>query len=164
MRIAMIVAADEQGVIGFQGNIPWHLPEDLKKFKERTMGHPVIVGRKTFESIGRPLPGRTNIVITNIQDYHADGCLIAHSLDDALGLAKDADEVFVIGGGQIFKLALPVAEVIYFTKVHTVVDGDVFSPGFNKEEWELVSSEFHKKNEKNPVDFTYLTYKRNAVE
>ena len=160
MNISIIAAADEKGAIGFKGNIPWHLPADFKRFKELTMGHPVIVGQKTFESIGKPLPGRTNIVVSNIPDYQADGCLVAHSFEDAIRLAGNADEVFVIGGGQIYRLAMPAAQTIYLTRVHGTFEGDVFFPEIDEKEWSVANSEFRAKDEKNPIDITYLTYKR----
>ena len=159
MNISIIVAADEKGAIGFKGKIPWHLPADFKQFKERTMGHCMIVGQRTFESIGKPLPGRTTIIITDDPNYRVDGCRVAHSFEEAVRLA-DGDEVFVIGGGQIYKLALPAARTIYLTRVHGAFEGDVFFPDINEDEWDLVSSEFHAKDEKNPIDFTYLIYRR----
>ena len=163
MNVSIIAAADERGAIGFKGNIPWHLPADFKRFKELTMGHFMIVGQKTFESMGKPLHGRTTIIVTDIPDYRAEGCLIAHSFDEAIHLVK-GNEVFVIGGGQIYKLAMPAATTIYLTRVHSTFEGDVFFPAINESEWKLTSSEFHAKDEKNPVDFTYLIYKRKKVE
>lgn len=163
-KLSIIAAFGENRVIGSQGRIPWHLPADFKRFKELTMGHPIIVGRKTFESIGKPLAGRTNIVITTQNDFGAEGCLVAHSLEDALRLAESAEgasEVFVIGGERIYKLALPKAQTMYLTKVHGVFGGDAFFPNFNEGEWRLADSEFHKRDEKNPFDFTFLTYERN---
>ena len=160
MQISIIAAADEKGAIGFKGNIPWHLPADFKRFKELTIGHPVIVGQRTFESIGKPLPGRTNIVISNIPDYRAEGGLTAHSFEEAVRLAGEVDEAFVIGGGQIYRLALPSARTIYLTRVHGTFEGDVFFPDINENEWKLISSEPQKKDEKNPIDYTYLVYKR----
>lgn len=163
MNISIIAAADEKGTIGFKGKIPWHLPADFKQFKERTMGHCMIVGQRTFESIGKPLPGRITVIVTDDPNYRADGCLIAHSFEEAVRLAE-GDEVFVIGGGQIYRLALPAAQTIYLTRVHGVFEGDVFFPDVNEGEWNLTSSEFHAKDEKNPIDFTYLTYKRKIAE
>ncbi len=166
MNIALIAAMDEGRVIGVAGKIPWQLPADLKHFKQLTTGHPVIMGRKTFESIGKkPLPGRTNIVITNDPSYKADGCAVASSLHDALrsadsGRMGEAGDVFVIGGEQIYKLALPVAKKLYLTKVHGTFEGDAHFPEFNEDEWELVQSEPHEKDEKNPLDYDFLTYER----
>ncbi len=163
MKLSIIAAVGENHVIGARGKIPWHLPADFKRFKELTMGHPIIMGNKTFESIGKPLPGRTNIVLAQDPNYAADGCLVAHALDEALALAKNAeggDEVFVCGGGQVYALTLPLANILYLTKVHGAFEGDTFFPKFNEGDWMLTSSEEHKKDEKNPFDFTFLTYQR----
>lgn len=161
MIISLIAAAgDGNNAIGFEGKIPWHLPADFKRFKDITIGHPVIMGQKTFESIGKPLPGRTNIIITNNADYHAEGCLVTHSLEEAVHAAKDADKVFVVGGGQIYRLAFPEARKIYLTKVHGTFIGDTFFPAIDENEWRLVSSEPHFKDEKNPFDYTFCVYER----
>jgi dihydrofolate reductase len=163
MKISIIAAMGDNRVIGAQGKIPWHLPADFKKFKELTMGHPVIMGNKTFESIGKPLPGRTNIILAKDPDYAADGCLISHSLDDAIALAKEAEgsgEVFIGGGGQVYALALPMTDTIYLTKVHGVFEGDTFFPEFDESQWKLVNSEERQKDEKNSFDLTWLTYGR----
>ena len=164
MNISIIAAADEKGAIGFKGNIPWHLPADFKRFKELTMGHFVVVGQKTFESMGGPLPGRKTIVISNVPDYRAEGCFVAHSFEEAVRLAEGDGEIFVIGGGQIYKLAMPAADTIYLTRVHGTFEGDVFFPEIDESEWSIINSEFHAKDGKNPADFTYLTYKRKTVE
>jgi dihydrofolate reductase len=161
MKVSIIVATGENNVIGAGGKIPWHLPADFKHFKEVTTGHPIVMGRKTFESIGKPLSGRTNIVITADAGYSAEGCLVAHSLEEALRLAEGAaggDECFMIGGAQIYALALPKAQTVYLTKVHGAFDGDAFFPKLNEKEWRLVNSETHKKDEKNPFDYDFLTF------
>ncbi len=161
MKISVIAAAGENGAIGAGGKIPWDLPADLKHFREITAGHPVVMGRKTFESIGRPLPKRTNIVVTTDADYRAEGCAVAHSLEEAFRLAEGApgaDECFVIGGAQIYTLALPAAQKIYLTKVHGTFDGDAFFPKLDEKEWQLVDTKPHKKDEKNPFDYDYLTF------
>lgn len=160
MNILLIAAVSENGVIGEKGRIPWHLPEDFKFFKATTMGHPVIMGRKTFESIGRPLPGRTNIIITGNEGYRAPGCVIVHSFDEALYAAGDVPEVFVIGGAQVFREAMPAAQTIYLTKVHTVVEGDVLFPELKEDEWELVSREEFRHDEQNIYDMSFLKYER----
>jgi|SRR3989344_6114775 len=135
MKISIIVAiAGSKRVIGKKGSLPWHIPQELKRFKEITMGHPIIMGRKTHESIGRALPGRTNIVITTHPDYLAPGCIIVHSLDEALRLASLAqgdDEYFVIGGGEIYKQALPKADKLYLTYIDKEIKGDVFFPDYS---------------------------------
>jgi dihydrofolate reductase len=139
--ISLIVAIDEKGGIGKNNQLPWHLPSDLKRFKQLTMGHCVVMGRKTFETIGKPLPGRKMIVITSQKDYTADGCQVLHSLDEAIKHAKDSgeSELFIIGGGEIFKLAINWAERIYLTTVHTSVDADVYFPAILPAQWEQVS-------------------------
>jgi dihydrofolate reductase len=162
----MIVAMGENRVIGGSGHIPWHLPADFKHFKELTMGHPIVMGRKTFESIGKPLPGRTNIVITRDAAYQHEGVVVVASPEAALaeGAASPGnDEMFVIGGTEMYKLFLPQAKKIYLTQVHGSFEGDVFFPELSEGEWRLTSSEENKKDEKNPFDFTYLVYERKSV-
>lgn len=132
MKISIVVAvAGKKRVIGKKGSLPWYIPDELKRFKEITMGHPIIMGRKTHESIGRVLPGRTNIVITTHPDYQAPGCIIVHSLDEALQKTKNAAEVFVIGGGEIYKQALPLADKLYLTYIDKEIEGDVFFPDYS---------------------------------
>ena len=165
MKLSVIAAVDEKGTIGSHGKIPWHLPADLKRFKELTMGHPVIMGRKTFESLGRPLPGRMNIVITADPRYKVEGCAVAHSFPDALraagdSMAGDSGEVFAIGGEQIYKLALPRAEKIYLTRVRGAFKGDVFFPAIDEKAWRLARSEPHAKDDKNPFDYEFCVYER----
>lgn len=163
MQISLIVAMGENRVIGGNGHIPWHLPADFAHFKRVTMGHPIVMGRKTFESIGKALPGRTNIVVTRDVEWHHDGVIVAGSPDDALVLAAAAegsDEVFVIGGAEIYRLFLPRAEKVYLTKVQGSFGGDVFFPELDPVEWALADMEEHAKDEKNPFNFTYLVYER----
>jgi dihydrofolate reductase len=137
MIISLLVAMDEHNGIGQDNRLPWHLSTDLKRFKALTMGHHILMGRKTYESIGRALPGRANVIITRSPDYQAEGCVIAHSLREALSIAELAgeSEAFVIGGGQIFAQALPLADRIYLTRVHTVSEADVFFPEFYESAW-----------------------------
>lgn len=123
--------AGKNRVIGKKGGLPWYIPEELKRFKEITMGHPIIMGRKTYESIGKALPGRTNIIITSSPNYTAQGCIVVHSLDEALQRAR-ADEVFIIGGGEIYKQALPKADKLYLTKIDTEIEGDTFFPDYSE--------------------------------
>jgi dihydrofolate reductase len=162
MKISAIVAMGENRAIGFKGKIPWHLSADFKRFKDLTMGHPIVMGQKTFDSIGKPLPGRTNIVMTIDPAYAAEGCVVAHSLEEALAAAgsENAEEVFICGGAQIYRLALPQVQKLYLTKVHGTFEGDAFFPEFDESEWQLVNSEDHPKDEKNDADFTFLTYER----
>jgi dihydrofolate reductase len=166
MRISLIVAMGENGVIGGSGHIPWHLPADFEHFKDLTMGHPIVMGRKTSESIGKPLPGRTNIVITRDANYRREGIVAVASLEAAVLAAASAlggDEMFVIGGAEIYKLFLPQAEKLYITKVDGDFKGDVFFPEWEEGKWRLVSSEKQKKDEKNAFDFAYLVYERKSA-
>jgi dihydrofolate reductase len=128
MIISIIVAMAENRVMGRNGAIPWDLPADLRRFRELTMGRPVIMGRKTWESIGQPLPGRRNIVLSRRPDFRAEGCIVARSLEEALGMCAADDEAFICGGEELYRLALPLADTIYLTLVHQVCDGDVFFP------------------------------------
>ncbi|MBN1145992.1 MAG: dihydrofolate reductase [Anaerolineales bacterium] len=157
MIISLIVAMDEKGGIGKDGSIPWRLSADLKLFKQTTMGHHLVMGRLTYESIGHPLPGRTNIVVTRNPDYQAPGCLLAHSVAAALALAESRGEteVFVIGGGQIYSLALRLADRIYLSRVHAQVDCDVFFPEFDERDWVEMESAFYPADEKNQYPFTF---------
>ncbi len=135
-KISIIVAvAGEKRVIGKKGGMPWYIPAELKRFKQITMGHPIIMGRRTHESIGKPLPGRTNIIVTHDVEYQSPGCLIAHSLDEAIEKAKGkegSDEIFVIGGGELYKQALPSANKLYLTYIDKEIEGDVFFPDYSE--------------------------------
>lgn len=137
-RVSLLVAVARNGVIGNKGKLPWHLPADLKRFKELTMGHHIIMGRKTYESIGRLLPGRTTVIVTRRPDYHVPGAIVAHSLEEAIAACKGDDEIFVVGGAEIFREALPIAGRIYATEIHTEVEGDVFFPEWNKSDWKEI--------------------------
>lgn len=154
--INIIVAADENNTIGKDNDLIWHLPDDLKFFKQKTSGHPIIMGRKTYESVGRPLPNRTNIIITRDKDYAVDGCVVVNSLDEAFSVAND-DEIFVVGGAEIYKQALPVTDRVYLTRVHHTFDGDRFFPELG-DEWQEVESVLHPIDEKHVHPFTFKTY------
>ena len=155
--ISLIVAHDNNRVIGYENDMPWHLPGDLQYFKEQTMGKPMIMGRKTFESIGRPLPGRRNIVITRNRDYKAEGIEVVYSLDEALQLAQDAEEIMIIGGQQIFTESLPIADRLYITLIDHEFVGDTYFPAY--EGWKLVSA---KDRIQAPEGYTfqYCIYER----
>jgi dihydrofolate reductase len=164
MQISLIAAMGENRVIGAGNTIPWHLPADFKHFKELTTGHPVVMGRKTFESIGKPLPGRANIVITRDESYRRDGITAVTSPEAALSAAataEGADEVFIIGGAEIYKIFLHQANKAYLTKVEGAFEGDAFFPEVNAEEWSRVSQEEHAADEKNAFSFVFQTYERN---
>lgn len=149
-------------MIGKENNLPWHLPADLKFFKEVTMGHPIIMGRKTHESIGRNLPGRENIVITRNEDYAAEGCTVIHSIEELRGIEKQKnEELFVIGGAEIFNLSFSIADRLYITLIEDEFEGDTFFPEFQEEDWKLVSKEKGRRDEKNPYEYSFCIYERN---
>lgn len=151
MIISIIVAMGRNRAIGYQNTLPWRLSADLQRFKQLTMGHHLLMGRKTYDSIGRPLPGRTSIVITRQKNFEAAGCLITHSMEEAIELAKDRgeQEAFIIGGAEIYSLALPTADRIYLTRVEAAPEADAFFPEFNEAEWQITESENFPADEKN---------------
>lgn len=160
MRISIVVAAAENSVIGKGGAMPWHLPADLAHFKSLTMGHPIVMGRVTHESIGRALPGRRNIVVTSNPKYMpADGAVSAPSLHEALEKLKNEDEVFIIGGANIYEQALPLADRIYLTRIHAKVDGDRFF-NYYPNEWKVISKNSHPADDKNPYPRDFLILER----
>jgi dihydrofolate reductase len=156
-----MVAVDEKGGIGKDEKLPWHLPSDLRRFKEITMGHHLIVGRKTYESIGNPLPGRTMIIVTHQKNYISAGCFVVHSVNTALQLAADRHEteVFIIGGGEIFNQSISLADKIYLTTIHTDAGADVFFPKLHDRDWNVISSEecIQDPNDDFPSEFKELT-------
>ena len=160
--ISLIVAVSKNGVIGKNGKLPWHLPSELANFKHLTMGHPVIMGRKTFESIGKPLPGRRNIIVTRDKGYQAENCIVAHSLEEALATAQAADEIFIIGGQSLFEEALSKADKIYLTKVDAQVDGDTF---FNLDlgGWQETSSQHHPADARNQYAYDFTVLERSGL-
>lgn len=166
MRKAMIVAMAKNRVIGRKNQLPWHLPEDLKYFKRVTMGKPIVMGRKTYESIGRPLPGRLNVVLTRDANWQAEGVQVAQTIDTAFSRAiteaksKEKDEIMVIGGDQIYALCLPLVDRLYVTQVHAEVEGDAYFPVVEWEHWQQVSSEVHRASDNNPYDYSFVVYDR----
>jgi dihydrofolate reductase len=161
--ISIIVAASANNVIGAKGDLPWRLSDDLKRFKAITMGKPIVMGRKTWDSIGRPLPGRQNIVITRQAGFVAEGCDVVTSADEAIAVTAGADEVMVIGGSQVYSLFLPNAERLYLTRVHAEVAGDTFFPQINESQWSIVNDEPHSADDRNAFDFSFRTYERAAT-
>src|SRR5690606_847240 len=145
MRLSAIVAISNNNVIGKDNELPWYLPADLKYFKKITINHPVIMGRKSYEAIGNPLPKRTNIVLTRDPYYLSSNILVAHSLEEAIALAYDIDpeEAFIIGGAEIFEIAFPFLDRLYITEIHADFDGDTFFPEWDQSEWKLISEEAH---------------------
>lgn len=168
MIVSAIVAAAQNGVIGKDNEIPWHLPKDFAYFKKTTLHHHIIMGRNSYESIGRPLPNRTNIIVTRNPFYIVSGCIVVHTIEEALKLAEKngEEEAFIIGGGDIFKQSMHLLDKLYLTEVDLDTqtnqpDGDyVFFPKMNPEEWRLESEEKHLKDEKNPADFTFKVFEK----
>jgi len=158
MKVALIVAVSENNVIGRDNQLPWHLPEDLQYFKSVTMGKPILMGRKTYDSIGRPLPGRANIVITRDPNWTAEGVIVVNSLEDAMAEgaqacnATESDEIMVIGGAQIYRDCLPIADKLYLTKVDAEIEGDAFFPEIDNNQWQ-------KTSEKTPNDLGKYPYR-----
>lgn len=162
IRLSLLVAASENNVIGKDNKLPWHLPNDLKYFKNLTWGMPILMGRKTFESIGKALPGRKSIVITRNQTWQQEGVDVVHSTEEAIKKAEEygVKEIFVIGGAEIFKTSLPDATRLYLTRIHQNFDGDVFFPEVAEKEWQLKSSRFCEADEKNSYNHTYEVWER----
>ena len=162
MIISCIVAVAKNKVIGKDNNIPWYLPADLKYFKNTTLNHHVIMGRNCYESIGKPLPKRTNVIITRDAYFISSNCLVARSIPEALHMAHEngEEEVFIIGGGQIYEQTSDLWNRLYITEVDLEVDGDVFFPEVNYEEWKLIHEEEHEKDEKNEFDYGFKVYER----
>jgi len=160
--ISLIAAMDLNRVIGKDNQMPWHLPADLAHFKRVTMGKPVIMGRNTFESIGRALPGRRNIVISRRPDYQADGCEVVHSIDAALAECQDDEEVMIIGGGQLYDAMLPHAQRLYLTLIQVQLDGDTRFPDYTDLHWRVLDREYYEADEKNQYDLEFVTLEREA--
>lgn len=159
MSLSIIVAMAKNRVIGAENDLPWHLPADLKYFKATTLGKPIIMGRKTFDSIGRPLPGRQNIVITRSADWSHEGVDVAASLEEAIKLAEPADEVMITGGAQIYALSMGLVDTLYITEVDTVVDGDACFPEVDKSIWREVSRDPHPAEDGKPA-YAFVIYER----
>ena len=158
--ISFVVAIGQNNVMGKDNAIPWHIPADLKFFKKVTMGHPIVMGRKTYDSIGKPLPGRENIIMTRNQNYAQEGCTVIHTIEELLKLEEKNEEVCVIGGAEIFKITFPHADRLYLTKINHEFEGDTFFPDFDESEWKIISEEKGPKDEKNPYDYTFFIYER----
>ena len=163
MKISVIAAMSQNRVIGRDGALPWHLPTDLARFKSITTGHTVIMGRKTFESVGKPLPNRRTIVITRNNDYQCAGVFIAHSLDEALDHAAREDEIFILGGEAVYRIALPRADRLYLTIVHATIEGDTYFPRFDFDDWKLVEDERHEVDDRHAYAFSFRRYERTST-
>ncbi|HEY0041354.1 MAG TPA: dihydrofolate reductase [Flavisolibacter sp.] len=162
MIVSLLVAASENNIIGKDNQLPWHLPNDLKYFKNLTWGMPILMGRKTFDSIGKPLPGRKSIVITRNSDWQHEGVDVVHSIEDAIQKAESygVKEIFVIGGAEIFETSLPTANRIYLTRIHQEFEGNVFFPQLSEENWQLTSSRYCEADGKNIYHHTYQVWNR----
>lgn len=162
MIVSLIAAISANGVIGRDGRIPWHLPADLKLFKAHTMGHHLIAGRRTYESIGKPLPGREMIVLTRQDDYIAEGCQVVHSLDQALEIAEAAgeSEVFIIGGEVVYAQILPKADRLYLSQVDAMVMGDTFFPAFDEQDWQVTTEQHYPATDRQAYAFTFQILER----
>lgn len=160
--LKILVAFDENRVIGKNNTLIWHLPADLKRFKALTTGHVIIMGRKTFESIGKPLPNRTTIVISRQADLQIEGAIIAHSVEEAILKAKSVtrEDIFIVGGAEIYALSLPLADQILVTQLHDIFEGDAFFPEIPLDTWEVSERERGVTDEKNAYQYSYLTYSR----
>lgn len=160
--ITLIAAAAENNALGKNNEMIWHLPDDFKRFKKLTSGHFIIMGRKTYESLDGPLPNRTHIIITRQENYaekvDANCCIVVDNIEDAIAKSASEDETFVIGGGEIYKLALPLADKIELTRVHGTFEADAYFPEIDKNKWNLVNEDYHPKDEKHNFDFTYQTF------
>lgn len=161
--ISLIAAMTDECVIGINNSLPWKLPNDMKWFRETTMGKPIVMGRKTFESFGaKPLPGRSNIIITRDQNYSAEDCIVTHTIDEALQAAGDVEEIMIIGGASFYEQMLPQAQRMYLTRVHTKVEGDAWFPGFDLSQWQEVKRIDCDADERNPYahSFVILEYRK----
>jgi len=156
MIVSIIVAMTPDRVIGKNNQLPWYLPADLKHFKASTMDKPIIMGRKTFDSIGKPLPGRHNIVVTRQKDLSLEGCTVVASIAEAIEQAGEVKEAMIIGGASIYQDALPLADRLYLTLIKTEIEGDAFFPAFDKSEWRVLSQIDHQADEKNIFDYSFL--------
>ena len=154
----LIAAAAENNALGKDNQLVWHLPDDFKRFKQLTSGHHIIMGRKTFESFPKPLPNRTHVVITRQKKYAPEGCIVVNSMEKAIEICPENEVIYIIGGGEIYNLGMPFANKIELTRVHDTFDADAFFPEINSNELDLVTQEFHPKDERHHFDFSFQTY------
>ena len=159
-NISMIVAHDQQRIIGRENNLPWRLSADLKYFKQKTVGKPLLMGRKTFDSIGQPLPGRRMMILSRNPELHINGCETFQTPEQVIEACQDADEIMVAGGAEIYRIFLPHAQRLYITEVHTVVEGDASFPEYSAADWCEASRESHRNDEKNEYDYDFVVYDR----
>jgi dihydrofolate reductase len=160
MSLSLIVAMARNNTIGVNNTLPWRCAEDLKHFKALTMGHHMIMGRKTFDSIGKPLPGRTTVVITRNSDLEIEGCVIAHSLDEALAACTGDDEIFIVGGAELYRQALPLVDTLYITEIQQDVEGDAHFPEFDRNAWHETARVVSSQATPQPLEYHFVTYQR----
>ncbi|CAM4334569.1 dihydrofolate reductase [Flavobacterium terrigena] len=159
--LTLIAATSTNNALGKDNQLVWHLPDDFKRFKSLTSGHYIIMGRKTFESFPKPLPNRTHVIITRQKNYEVpEGCVVVPSLEKAIEVCPKNDEVYIIGGGEIYKQSIDIADKVELTRVHTNVEADTFFPEIDPKKWNVVFEEHHEKDEKHAFDFTFITYLR----
>ena len=158
--LSIIVAMAKNHTIGINNSLPWRCPEDLKYFKALTMGHHMIMGRKTFDSIGKPLPGRTTVVVTRNADLEIAGCVIAHSLKEAIAACAGDDEIFIVGGAELYRQAVPLADTLYITEIQQDVEGDAHFPEFDISAWQETSREVRTQDTPQPLEFHFVTYRK----
>ena len=159
-QLALVVAMAQNRTIGINNTLPWRIPEDLKHFKALTMGHHMIMGRKTFDSIGKPLPGRTTVVVTRDRNLQIEGCVMAHSLDEALAACAGDEKIFVVGGAELYQQALPLVDTLYITEIRQDVEGDAHFPEFNGDAWQEVSRDIRHQETPQPLEYHFVTYRR----
>jgi dihydrofolate reductase len=158
--ITLIAAVAQNNALGKDNQLLWHLPDDFKRFKNITSGHYIIMGRKTFESFPKPLPNRTHVIITLQKEYKPEGCIVVNSLEEAIQSCPKQEDIFIIGGGEIYKQSIAIADKIDITRVHNSFEADTFFPEIEIEKWQLIFEEFHSKDERHDFDFTFQTYVR----
>ena len=158
--ISIIAAVSENNALGKNNDLVWHLPDDFKRFKQLTSGHYIVMGRKTFESFPKPLPKRTHVIVTRQKNYTPEGCLVANTLQEAIQLCPKNEDTYIIGGGEIYKQSIAIADVLEITRVHHSFDADTFFPEIDLKIWQLTSEEFHPKDDKHNYSFTYQSYRR----
>lgn len=170
MKISLIAAVAQNGIIGRNDDsgkpdLPWHLPDDFKYFKETTSGHPVIMGRKSLDALGKPLPKRTNIVVTRNRNFQSPGVVTVHAIENAIQKAREVEqeEIFVIGGAEVYALALPIATHLYLTEIHKAFEGDTSFPQFNRAEWQETSRRHHPADERHEAAFDFVIYERKIL-
>lgn len=161
-RLSIIVAMAKNRTIGINNTLPWRCPEDLKHFKALTMGHHMIMGRKTFDSIGKPLPGRTTVVVTRNQNLKIEGCIIAHSLNEAIAACAGDDEIFIVGGAELYVQALPLADTLYLTEIQQDIIGDAHFPAINAQHWQEISRQSRSQIAPQVLDYHFVTYRHTA--